>query len=142
MKITTRPAILAVLLGLTTALPSAAAEQARNLDATPQAKVYAVQAKAIQAGDFEGYKKTMTKASAAGMDKQMKEMNMDSKKGMEFMKAMLPSDIHFTSLKTDGKKATMLATGKMQGEVNKGTIEYEQEDGQWKIVQQSWTNAK
>ena len=36
----------------------------------------------------------------------------------------------------------MMATGKVGDEVNKGTIEFEQEDGQWKIAQQSWTNAK
>jgi hypothetical protein len=142
MKKILRYAIPAVFLGVGITLSSVAAEQTKNLDATPQAKMYMTQAKAVQAGDYEAYKKTMTKASAAGMEKQTKEMNMDSKKAMEFMKAMLPSDIHFTSLKVDGKKATMLATGKMQGEVNRGTIEYEQEDGQWKIVQQSWTNAK
>jgi len=84
----------------------------------------------------------MTKASAAGMDKQMKEMKMDSKKGMEFMKAMLPTDLKLTSLKVDKNKATMMATGKVGDEANKGTIEFEQEDGQWKIAQQSWTNAK
>lgn len=142
MKTILRYAIPAVLLGLAISLPSVAAEQTKNLDATPQAKVYAAQAKAIEAGDYEGYKKTMTKASASGMDQQMKEMNMDSKKGMEFMKAMLPTDLKFTSLKVDDKKATMLATGKVGGEVNKGTIEFEQEEGQWKIVHQSWTNAK
>ena len=34
------------------------------------------------------------------------------------------------------------ATGKVGGEVNKGTIELEQEDGQWKVANQSWTNTK
>ncbi len=142
MKMTIRLVIPAVLLSLAIALPSAAAEQTKDLEATPQARAYAVQTKAIRAGDFEGYKKTMTKASAAGIDKQMKEMNMDSKKGMEFLKAMLPADLKFVSLKVDKAKATMLATGKIGGEVNRGTIEFEQEDGQWKIAQQSWTNAK
>ena len=119
-----------------------AAEQTKDLESTPQAKMYRAQEKAIKAGDYEGYRKTMTKASAAGMDKQTKEMNMDPKKAMEFMKAMLPTDLKFTSLSVDKNKATMMATGKSAGEAEKGTIEFEQEDGQWKIVKQSWTNAK
>src|SRR5215469_7249878 len=82
------------------------------------------------------------KASQAMMDKQTKEMNMDPKKAMEFMKAMLPTDLKLTSLSVDKNKATMMATGKVAGEANKGTIDFEQEDGQWKIVKQSWTNAK
>ena len=70
----------------------ARAGDSKDLEATPQGKAYRAQEKAIKAGDYEAYKKTMTKASAAGMDKQTKEMNMDSKKAMEFMKAMLPTD--------------------------------------------------
>lgn len=119
-----------------------AAEQTRDLESTPQGKIYRTQEKAIKAGDFEGYKKTMTKASAAGIDKQMKEMGMEPNKGMEMLKALLPTDLKFVSLKVDKTKATLNATGKMDGEVNKGTIDLEQEDGQWKIAQQSWTNKK
>ena len=131
----------AILLALSFSYPALAADS-KDLEATPQGKAYRAQEKAIKAGDYEAYKKTMTKASAAGMDKQTKEMNMDSKKAMEFMKAMLPTDLKFTSLKVDKNKAALMATGKVGGEVNKGTIELEQEDGQWKIAMQSWTNAK
>jgi hypothetical protein len=131
----------AILLALSFSYPALAADS-KDLEASPQGKAYRAQEKAIKAGDYEAYKKTMTKASAAGMEKQTKEMNMDSKKAMEFMKAMLPTDLKFTSLKVDKNKATLMATGKVGGEVNKGTIELEQEDGQWKIAMQSWTNAK
>ena len=132
----------AALLALAVSFVALGAGDAKDLEATPQGKAYRAQEKAIKAGDYEAYKKTMTKASAAGMDKQLKEMKMDSKKGMEFMKAMLPTDLKLTSLKVDKNKATMMATGKVADEANKGTIEFEQEDGQWKIAQQSWTNAK
>jgi hypothetical protein len=131
----------AILLALSFSHPALALDS-KDLEASPQGKAYRAQEKAIKAGDYEAYRKTMTKASAAGMDKQTKEMNMDSKKAMEFMKAMLPTDLKFTSLKVDKNKATLMATGKVGGEVNKGTIELEQEDGQWKIAMQSWTNAK
>jgi hypothetical protein len=130
-----------ILVALSFSYPVLAADS-KDLEATPQGKVYRAQEKAIKAGDYEAYKKTMTKASAAGMEKQTKEMNMDPKKTMEFMKAMLPTDLKFTSLKVDKNKATLMATGKVGGEVNKGTIDLEQEDGQWKIGMQSWTNAK
>jgi len=130
------------VLAFAVAAVAVAAEQTQNLESTPQVKTYRQQEKAIQAGDYEAYKKTMTKASAEGMEKQTKEMKMDPKKTMEFMKMMLPTDLKFTSLKVDKNKATLMATGMMDKEVNKGTIEFEQEGGQWKIVKQSWTNAK
>ncbi len=131
-----------VLLFFAASALTLAAEQTKDLESTPQGKIYRVQEKAIKAGDFEAYKKTMTKASAAGIDKQMKDAGMHTKKGMELLKVLLPTELKFVSLKVDKNKATLMATGKMDGEVNKGTIELEQEDGQWKIAQQSWTNKK
>jgi hypothetical protein len=142
VKKTLRCILPAIVLALAVSPLAFGADQTKDLESTPQGKAYRVQEKTIKAGDYEGYKKTMTKASAAGMDKQLKEMNMDSKKGMEFMKMMLPTELKFTSLKVDKNKATLQATGKVGGEANKGTIEFEQEDGQWKIAQQSWTNKK
>jgi hypothetical protein len=142
MKNGFRTLVPALILVLGASASAWAAEQTKDLEATPQGKTYREQEKAVKAGDYAAYKKTMTKASQAMMDKQTKEMNMDPKKAMEFMKAMLPTDLKFTSLSVDKNKGTMMATGKVAGEANKGTIEFEQEDGQWKIVKQSWTNAK
>jgi hypothetical protein len=140
MRIATR---LSLLLGLGAfAFSSVLAADARDLKSTPQAKAYDAVLKAVNAGDFEAYKKAMTKESGKKMDQQIKETKMDPKKGMEFLKAMAPADLKYTNLKVDGKKATLQATGKVGGEVNKGTIELEQEDGQWKVATQSWTNAK
>ncbi len=125
------------------AFSSVLAADTKDLKSTPQAKAYEAVLKAVQAGDFGAYKKAMTKESAKKMDEQMKEMKMDPKKAMEFMKAMAPEDLKYTDLKVDGKKATLKATAKVGGEPNnKGTIELEQEDGQWKVATQSWTNAK
>ncbi len=114
----------------------------RDLAATPQAKAYGALLKAVDAEDFEAYKKCMTKAAAKGIDQQMKDTKMDSKKVMGFLKAMSPKDLKFTSLNVEGKKATLEATGKIGDELNKGTIALEEEDGQWKVANQSWTNAK
>lgn len=128
-------AVLVVSSGL-------AAADSKDLKSSPQVKAYEAVRKAVQAGDFEAYKKAMTKESAKKMDEQIKESKMDTKKGMEFLKAMEPADLKYTDLKVNGKKATLMATGKVAGEANKGTIELEQEDGQWKVARQSWTNAK
>jgi len=128
-------AVLVVSSGL-------AAADSKDLKSSPQVKAYEAVRKAVQAGDFEAYKKAMTKESAKKMDEQIKESKMDTKKGMEFLKAMEPADLKYTDLKVNGKKATLMATGKVAGEANKGTIELEQEDGQWKVASQSWTNAK
>jgi len=134
---------LSLLLGLCAfAFSSTLAADAKELKSTPQAKAYDAVLKAVNAGDFEAYKKAMTKESGKKMDQQIKETKMDPKKGMEFLKAMAPADLKYTNLKVDGKKASLQATGKVGGEVNKGTIELEQEDGQWKVANQSWTNAK
>jgi hypothetical protein len=119
-----------------------AASRSKDLEKTPQVKAYRALLKTIDAGDYEAYKKHMAAESAKGMDQQMKDAGMDPKKGMEFLKAMSPTDLKFTSLKVDGKKATLLATGKVGGELNYGTIEMAEEDGDWKVVQQSWTNKK
>src|SRR5678816_3332173 len=101
--------VFAAFLVTLLALPAAAEDASKS----PQAKAYQTSLKAIQSGDFEAYKKSVTKAARAGIEKDMKEMGMDSKKGMEMLKAMAPSDIKYTALKVDGKKATLSATGKM-----------------------------
>lgn len=129
-------AALAVLL---VSIPAFAAQ---DISKSPQVAAYQASLKAIAAGDFEAYKKSVTRAARAGIEKDMKEMNMDSKKGMEFLKAMAPSDIKYTSLKVEGKKAILSATGKMMDEPQYGSIDLEEEDGAWKVGQQSWTNKK
>jgi hypothetical protein len=129
---------LAVLVAALVALPAAAADASRS----PQAAAYQASLKAIASGDFEAYKKTVSKAARAGIEKDMKEMGMDAKKGMEMLKAMAPSDVKYTDLKVDGKKATLSATGKMMDEPQYGSIELEEEDGAWKVGHQSWTNKK
>jgi hypothetical protein len=117
-----------------------AAAASKDLEKTPQVKAYRALLKTVDAGDYEAYKKHMAAESAKGMDQQMKDAGMDPKKGMEFLKAMSPTDLKFTSLNVDGKKATLLATGKVGGELNYGTIQMAEEDGERKVVQQSWTN--
>jgi len=128
----------AVLTALLLSIPAGAEDASK----APQAKAYQESLKAIASGDFEAYKKTVTKAARAGIEKDMKEMNMDAKKGMEMLKEMAPKDIKYTALKVDGKKATLSATGKMMDEPQYGTIELEEEDGAWKVGHQSWTNKK
>ena len=142
MRTTSRLA-LSLCLILSLAAAAAGADDAKKLESTPQAKAYRVMLKAIDAGDFEAYKKSMTKEARTAIDAQMKEMEMKPEDAMKFMKAMAPTELKFTSLKVDGKKATMMATGKVGGEPNnKGTIDLAEEDGVWKIGKQSWTNKQ
>ncbi|MEP6801890.1 MAG: hypothetical protein ABJC07_08140 [Acidobacteriota bacterium] len=133
---------LAVLLSLGVALASSAVGAGKDLEATPQARAYRALLKAIDAGDYEAYKKCMMAEAARDIDSQVKKMGKTPKETMGFFKAMEPTDIQFTSLDVKGKKATLTATGKSDGEINKGTIELAEESGQWKIGKQSWTNAK
>ena len=128
----------AALTAILLTVPASAADASKS----PQAAAYQTSLKAIASGDFEAYKKSVTKAARAGIEKDMKEMGMDAKKGMEMLKEMAPSDIKYTAVKVDGKKATLSATGKMMDEPQYGTIELEEEDGAWKVGHQSWTNKK
>ena len=141
MKTAVRMTLAALALACL-ANPMRAADDPKKLEATPQVKVYRANTKAIQAGDWEGYKKTMVKEAGPMMEKQVKEMGKTPKDMLSLMAAMTPTDLKFTSLKVEGKNATLSATGKVGGEMNKGTIELAQEDGQWKVGKQSWTNAK
>ena len=115
---------------------------AADAASSPQAKAYEAHQKAIAAGDYKAFRDTMSKPALAEIDKQNKEMGLDPKKMMAMMKELAPTDLKFTGLKVDGKKATLEATGKMGGEMNWGTIEMDQEDGQWKLTKESWTNTK
>ena len=133
---------LAVLAAVALAHVARAGDDPKKLESTPQVKAYRANAKAMQAGDWEGYKKSMVKEAGPQMEKQIKEMGKTPKEMLSFMASMTPTDLKFTSLKVEGKKATLMATGKVGGEMNKGTIELAQEDGQWKVGQQSWSNAK
>ena len=120
----------------------AVSADAQDASRSPQAAAYKTSLEAIAAGDFEAYKKSVTKAARAGIEKDMKEMGMDAKKGMDMLKEMAPSDVKYTAVRVDGKKATLSATGEMMGETQYGTIELEEEDGAWKVGHQSWTNKK
>jgi hypothetical protein len=114
----------------------------KELESTPQAKAYRALLKTVDAADYEGYKKGMTAESAKGMDAQTKEMGMEPKKAMLFLKTMSPTEIKITDLKVDGKKATLSATGMSSGERSYGSIQMAEEGGQWKVVKQSWSNKK
>jgi len=139
MRILDRPGLALCLLALL-CTPAFAAGAAKDLEATPQGKAYRALLKTVEAGDYEAYKKAMAADSAKTMDQQLKDSGMDAKKAMAFLKAMSPTDLKLTSLKVEGKKATLIAKGKMDGEMNTGTIELADENGQWKVVKQSWTN--
>ena len=123
-------------------VPAFAASEAAAAASSPQAKVYDAHVKAMAAGDYQGFRATMSKTALAQMDKQNKDMNLDPKKMMEFLKAAAPVDLKYTGIKVDGKKATLDVTAKVGGEPNTGTVALVQEDSGWKVETESWTNAK
>ncbi len=128
------------LLALALCAPLLAAD--KDLSKTPQVRAHEAQLKALKAGDYEGYRKTVTKAALADIDKEIKESGMDAKKTMAFLKEMAPEQIKYTSLEVDGKKATLEATAKSFDQVTYGTIELEEEDGKWRVGQQGWNSKK
>lgn len=125
-------------LGLS--LATAPARAAQNVDATPQAKAYRASLKAIAAGDYQTYRKTLSSATLKQMDEQTK--GKSPKEVMEFTKMISPTDVKLTSVKVEGKKATLSASAKMDGQAMNGSIALEEEGGQWKVGQPSWQPAK
>ncbi len=132
---------LALLVGFS--LAALEAKDAKTgLESTPQAKAYRSLMKAVDAGNFEAYRKGLTIEAAKDLDRWMKELGKTPKETIEFFKTIAPADVKITSVKVDGKKATLSTTGKMEGAPIKGTIPLEEEDGRWKIGKQNWTNAE
>lgn len=130
--------VIGACLGLS--LVSASAHAAQDVEGTPQAKAYRASLKAIAAGDYQAYRKTLSASTLKQMDEQTK--GKSPKDVMEFTKMISPTDVKLTSLKVEGKKATLTASAKMDGQAMKGSIELEEEAGQWKVGQPSWQPAK
>jgi hypothetical protein len=130
--------ILAICLGFV--LASASARAAGDAEGTPQGKAYRAALKAVAAGDYDAYRKTLSSATMKQMDEQTK--GKSPKEIMEFVKMMTPTDVKLTSVKVDGKNATLMADAKMDGQAMKGSIALMEEGGQWKVGQPSWSPAK
>lgn len=133
---------VALVLLVFVSVAGLAAPTPADLEKTPQAKAFRTQAKAAAADDYEGFKKATMAEGVAMMEKQMKEMGKTPKDGMKLMAMLTPGDIRFTDLKVDGKKATLSATGKSDGQAMKGSIDFAEEGGQWKVGRQAWESAK
>ena len=129
----------AILLG--SALVAFAADS-KDIDATPQGKVYRASEKAIAAGDVKAYQATLASDSVKEMDKVAKDMGKTPKDMMELMQIMQPKTVKLSDLKVDGKTATMSATGKSENETMYGKVELVDEGGQWKVRKQAWSNTK
>jgi|SRR5271169_232084 len=130
--------VIGICLGVS--LASASVRAAQDVEGTPQAKTYRASLKAIAAGDYQAYRKTLTASTLKQMDEQTK--GKSPKEVMEFTKMMSPTDVKLTSVKVEGKKATLAASAKMDGQAMKGSIELQEEAGQWKVGQPSWQPAK
>jgi hypothetical protein len=50
--------------------------------------------------------------------------------------------VKLTSVKVDGKKAALMASAKMDDQAMAGSIDMEEEGGQWKVGKGSWEPAK
>ena len=75
--------LLGVVLFAAATAPALAASVAAAAAASPQAKVYDAHMKAMAAGDYKAFRATMSKKALEMMDKQNKDMNLDTGKMME-----------------------------------------------------------
>ena len=128
----------AVLLLLGVAVGARAAGDAKDPESTPQAKAYRTLLKSIETGDYEAYKKSMIASAGKELDAQIKSAGKSPKETMAFLKKMVPTGVKITSLKVDGKKATLEVTGKRGTEALSGTVDLAEENGEWKVNEQAW----
>ena len=136
---TLRSTVAAVLaLGLASAL--LASNETNTLESTPQVKAYRALLAAMRAGDYAAYKRWMVKEAGARMDETNRQLGKDPKDVLTFMAVITPPEIAVTDMEVDGPKAILHASGKLEGEMNYGTVELSREDGQWRVGLQSWTN--
>ena len=131
--------VLAAVLGISLA---ALAADSKDIDSTPQGKVYRASEKAIASGDVKAYQATLASDAVKEMDKVAKDMGKTPKDMMELMQIMQPKSVKLSDLKVDGKTATMSATGKSENETMYGKVELVDENGQWKVRKQAWSNTK
>ncbi len=134
--------LLPVVALLTFVQAARGSDDPKKLESTPQAKAYRAQLAAVHAGDWGAYEKASTKKAFQIDEKLMKAAKKTPKTMLAFISHMAPQEVSFTSLEVDGKKATLTASGMLDGAMNKGTIRLIEEDGGWKVDEQSWTDAK
>ena len=130
--------VLAICLGSSLAALVACGDQ--DIESTAQAQAYRAQMKTIADGDYEAYRKTLASATLRQMEEQTK--GRSPKEVMEFLKSMSPADLKLTSVKVDGKTATLLTSARMDGQAMAGSIEMVEEGGQWKVGKGEWHPAK
>ena len=131
--------VLCMVLGSSMAVLAA---DSKDIDSTPQGKVYRASEKAIASGDVKAYQATLASDAVKEMDKVAKDMGKTPKDMMELMQIMQPKTVKLSDLKVDGKTATMSATGKSENETMYGKVELVDENGQWKVRKQAWSNTK
>ena len=118
------------------ALGAAASAQAQALPAGGGeiGKVYMEQQRAVKAKDIPALKKVVSAARVKEMDDpKFKEM-------LGMIAEMMPTDVKITGGTQTGDTATLLATGKMGTEPQKGEISMVKEAGAWKVDKESWKN--
>ena len=90
MRTTLRVSLVLVLLGSSLALSAA---DSKDIESSPQAKVYRASDKAIAAGDLKAYSQTLASEANKEMEKMAKEMGKTPKDLMGLLQIMQPKDV-------------------------------------------------
>lgn len=97
-------------------------------------KAYLAYYKALDAGDLAALKKLIIAENVKDMDKP------EFKEFFPMMKSMHAKEIKFVGGNSDGKTATIQATGKdPSGKASKGTITMVLENKEWKLKDDAWS---
>ncbi len=130
--------LLAPLLALAFAA-GAGPVSAAALESTPQVQTYRALLRAMKSGDYPAYRRLMVKEAGPLMDEQTRRAGKSPREVLALMTKMTPSDVSVTDLEIRGNRATLHASGRIDGEMNYAVVDLTEQDGQWKVERQSWS---
>jgi hypothetical protein len=97
-------------------------------------KAYAAYSRAVMAGDIDEFKKYVPGKNLKLMPDDPKEIVL----GLEFVQSTMMTDMAILNSEVTGNKAVLTIAGRRGSASADGTVTMLQEDGAWKVSEESW----
>ena len=117
--------------------PKASASDISAAEASPQAAVYRRYRKAMDSGNLNELRAVVIAEHKKDIDRP------EFPKMLEMVKMLSATDVKLQKLTVDGAHSTLTAIGKdrVSNGVSDGTITFQRENGEWKLVEERWRGS-